>query len=502
MQLHAQKGILELLPGSDKLGYNEKTGAHRLVGSVNFNYQGNTMYCDSAHYFDKTNEVRAYGNVHILKDNINLFCDSLYYNGKTQRAKLWGHVRARDLEYKLSTDTLEYDAKKGQGIYRHGGKIESITSSEVLTSRVGYFNPDSKDFYFSGKVKYKNEGLQMITDTLRYSYGKQTTYFAGATKIIKDSTFMYCKSGWYNIKTEEGSLMNEALIVQQHNKISGDTLLYRPLIGKSIAKGHVMIEDTVKKTLLLGNYGELDEKNKSSLLTGNAIARSVRDKDTLHIFADTLFNQNDSIDKHTFTKAYNNVRFYNTAVQAKCDSLMFNSSNNSAEMFQQPIVWTNKGELKGDSMTVYLNDSIVDWIHIRNNSTVVMEVDSGNYYNQIGGKEIKAFFRDNEVYQTNVLGNATTIFYPEETEKTDSSTIIKRKGMNRLYAGELRIYLDSSEITGITYFDRPDGVFYPLSEIPKKEQFISNFQWNPTLRPKKSLLEGILPTRTTNLLTP
>ena len=73
----SQKGVLELLPGSDKLGYNEKTGAHRLVGSVNFNYQVNTMYCDSAHYFDKTQEVRAYGNVHIVKDEINLFCDSL-----------------------------------------------------------------------------------------------------------------------------------------------------------------------------------------------------------------------------------------------------------------------------------------------------------------------------------------------------------------------------------------------------------------------------------------
>ena len=85
--LGAQKNILELLPGSEKLGYNEKTGAHRLVGSVNFSYQGNTMYCDSAHYFDKTQEVRAYGNVHVTKDEINLFCDSLYYNGKTRKAK-------------------------------------------------------------------------------------------------------------------------------------------------------------------------------------------------------------------------------------------------------------------------------------------------------------------------------------------------------------------------------------------------------------------------------
>ena len=62
------------------MGYNEKLGFHYLVGGVNFTYQGNTMYCDSAHYFDKSNEVKAYGNVHVTKEEINLFCDSLYYN--------------------------------------------------------------------------------------------------------------------------------------------------------------------------------------------------------------------------------------------------------------------------------------------------------------------------------------------------------------------------------------------------------------------------------------
>ena len=151
-QGNAQGNALELLPGSEKLGYHKKLGYQYLVGGVNFRYQGNTMYCDSAHYYDKINVVRAYGNVHIMKDDINLFCDSLYYNGKTKKAKLWGHVRARDQEYKLTTDSLEYNAKKGQAIYRHGGKIESSVSNEVLTSRVGYFYPETKNFFFRGKV--------------------------------------------------------------------------------------------------------------------------------------------------------------------------------------------------------------------------------------------------------------------------------------------------------------------------------------------------------------
>ena len=72
----------------------------------------------------------------------------------------------------------------------------------------------------------------------------------------------------------------------------------------------------------------------------------------------------------------------------------------------------------------------------------------------------------------------------EDEEKTDSLVTKKRMGMNRLFASDLRIYLDSGEVCGITYFDKPDGIFYPMDKIRTDEQFIKGFQWNPLLRPK------------------
>ena len=56
-----------------------ENGVHRLVGTVSFAYQGNTMYCDSAHYNEKAKQVQAYGNVHIQKNGINLYADSIFY---------------------------------------------------------------------------------------------------------------------------------------------------------------------------------------------------------------------------------------------------------------------------------------------------------------------------------------------------------------------------------------------------------------------------------------
>src|SRR5690606_37298941 len=98
--------------------------------------------------------------------------------------------------------------------------------------------------------------------------------------------------------------------------------------------------------------------------------------------------------------------------------------------------------------------------------------------------------RDNDIYRATVNGNATTIFYPEEEVKTDTSFVKKRIGMNRLYASDLRIDIDSSEITGITYIEKPDGTFYPLEDIKKEEQFVQGFKWMDALRPKS--LEAIL----------
>lgn len=481
----AQGNVLELLPGAEKLGYDSKTGAHRLVGSVNFIYQGNTMYCDSAHYFSKTNEVRAYGNVHITKNEINLFCDSLYYNGNTKQSKLWGHVRVRDLEYKLTTDSMDYDVKKELGVYRYGGKVESITSEEVLTSRVGYFYPRIKSFFFSGKVKYKNKELSMSTDTLKYIYEKQTTYFYGPTTIKRGKTTMLCERGWYNVKTQEGSLIKHAEILEKGRHIKGDTLLYQPQLGLSIGRGHVYFKDTSQAIVFYGDYAKNSDKEHYSFLTGHALAVKVQKKDTIYIEADTLYNQNDTLGKSLYSLAYNKVKVFNTSVQAIADSVHFSSSMNKMALYKKPIVWSKNAELKGDQMDIFLNDTLVERVEINQHATVLMEIDSGNYYNQLAGKKITSYFYQNELVRSHIEGNARTVFFPQEEQKTDTNFVVKRIGMNRLYASELKIYLDSGEIRGITYFDKPDGVFYPMDKIKKEEQFIAEFEWKAALRPKK-----------------
>lgn len=480
----AQRDILELLPGAEKLIYDEKLKAQRLIGNVNFTYQGNKMYCDSAYFFEKTSEVKAYGKVHINKnDTLNLFCDSLYYNGKEKKAKLWGHVRIRDREYKITTDSMEYDSKRGQAVYRHGGKIENIVKREVLTSKVGYIYPDSKNFIFSGNVVYKTPELNMTTDTLRYQYLTKKVYFYGPTKIKSKEADIFCSKGWYQTETEEGVLQKNAEIISESKIIRGDSLYYNPMKGISIGRGNISYSDSLEPIGFTGDYFLKDDKKGKTFLTGKALCSYKLDQDTLFIHADTLTAISDSLKKVSEIQAFHHTKFFKNNIQGKCDSLSYIKSTNLMELFYQPIVWSENAELNGEKMNIYLKDTIVDKIEITNNATSIMKVDSA-YYNQIGGKKMFAYFKKSELVKVEVIGNSQTIYFPEEKKDSDTLFVVKRSGMNRIYASDIKVYLDSGEVTGITYITKPDAVFYPLNQINKEEQFIQHFQWNPLLRPK------------------
>ena len=478
--------LLELIEGATMIEYHAKKKAHRLIGPVNFKYKGSVMYCDSAHFFDKEQVVIAYGQVQLDSKDINLFCDSLLFRGKTRFAKLWGNVRVRDMEYKISTDSMDYDLRARKGVYRRNGIIESITSNERLTSKIGYFYPESKDFFFSGNVNYRKDDLSMQTDTLQFSYGSQTARFFGPTKIVKGKSEFYCRKGWYNVQSGAGVLIGDAEVYEDQKIIKGDTLEYDPILKQFKSKGNSYFEDKSQNMVFQGGKILNDDLNKTSIITGGACVTRIDKKDTLFVFADTLITKTDTLQKQ-LTQGYRNVKIFNRQLQAVSDSVTFNETLNQLFLFNNPIAWSENTELKGNKMIVHFKDTVLQKIEIFDNSSALMEIDSGNLYNQLSGRNMVAFFENQKLKSAHVNGNAWTIFFPQEEKNTDTSLIIKRKGMNRLYAGDLRLDLDSGEVKGVSYIDKPDGKFYPMDKINKEEQFIKGFSWNPAIRPKDSI---------------
>ncbi|MFZ9587337.1 MAG: OstA-like protein [Crocinitomicaceae bacterium] len=484
---YAQKKTLELLPGSEKIYYNVLSGRHRLVGTVSFAYHGNTMYCDSAHYLDKQKIVYAYGKVHIRKGDVNLYCDSLFYDEGNKYAKLWGNVKVRDQAYKLSADSIDYDVKQGRAIYRSAGRIESILSNERISSLHGYFYPNNGSFFFSGNVDYMKNDLKVTTDTMQFAYEQQKLYFFGPTNIQNDSVTIHCKKGWYHVENEDGVLYKQAEIIQKTSIIKGDTLFINTKKNDYEGQGNVFYKDFTQNMAFMGNHAKSSNTNHLAFLTGNSLAFKVYDGDTLYIHADSLIMHKDSLNHTQETTAHRNVRIFNKGMQGICDTARYTPATEELFLLSNPKIWSENAELKGITMKIALQDSSLKQIDIMDQASAVMEIDSGKYYNQLSGRNMTAYFANNELIRADVKGNAWTIFYPEEEKKSDSSVVKIRKGMNRLFASDLLVELDSGEVKSITYYDKPDGIFYPMNQIKAEEQFIKGFSWNPLLRPKDAL---------------
>ena len=234
----------------------------------------------------------------------------------------------------------------------------------------------------------------------------------------------------------------------------------------------------------MGNHAKSSNTLHQTFLTGNTLAFKVYDGDTLYVHADSLILRKDSLNRTTEMLAHRNVRMYNKGIQGICDSAYYLPKTEELFLKSHPKIWAENAELKGTTMKISMQDSSLKEIVILDQASAVMEIDSGQYYNQLAGRTITAYFEHNELVKADVKGNAWTIFYPEEEKKTDSSLVKIRKGMNRLYASDLLVELDSGEVKSITYYDKPDGVFYPMNQIKTEEQFIKGFSWNPLLRPK------------------
>lgn len=483
----SQRNFKQLVEHADVFLLDDAGETIFLKGNVVFNQENTKMFCDSARYIIKQDKFKAYSRVNInKKDTLNLFCDSLHYSLKKEIAFLYGNVRVRDREYKLTTDSLEYDVKKGAGLYKNGGIINSIISNETLSSRIGYFFPDSKNFTFSKEVVYKSNDYTVNTDTLRFNGFSKIAYFYGPTDIKSSTTTMYCEKGWYDANKEEGILQKNAFIIDENTNIAADSLYYSKHDSLSQAQGNVIIKDTSEQIEFWGDFARNDEKASFAFLSGHASVLNYKDKDSTFIFADSIFNYMDSTRKSKLILAYNNVVIFKNDMQGICDSLSMNQKDSTLFMYKDPMLWSDKTQMSGDTLVIYQKNKKIDHVDLLKRATIVNEVeDSLNYYNQVGGNNMIAQFRDDTIRKAHVYGNAQTVYFVEKEDKeSDSTTIVERSGMARLYSSNITLYFEKQELRGVTYRDNPDGVLYPMDKIKQDEKLVKTFKWQPKLRPE------------------
>lgn len=446
-----------------------------LINNVILFHDGALMYCDSAYLNEAQNTFKAFGTVKIEQgDTLFMYCSYLDYDGNTQLLKARKNVRLENKDITLFTDSLDYDRLYNIGYYFEGGML--VDSVNELTSYWGQYEPSKNRSLFSDSVRLTNPNFTIFTDTLTYNTKSKIADILGYTRIISDSATIYTTKGWYNTNTEESLLLDGSTIVNKEGfrTLTGDSISYHKKDGYGEVFGNMLLQDTIQKIILKGNYGLYNELTNYAMATDSALAISYSEPDTLYLHADTLQLTTDS----TFRQinAHYGVRFYRTDLQGVCDSLQFNNIDSILHLYKNPVLWNENNQIFGDTIDIHFNDSTIEMAHIKKFAFSIEQKDS-IHYNQLKGRDLKAFFDNKQVKRIMVEGNAESIFYPEE----DNATMI---GMNQTQSSYLSIDFKDKKIDKLKLWPKATGKMIPLSDLLPEQGKLPKFEWLDYLRPK------------------
>ncbi|GHT64896.1 hypothetical protein AGMMS50239_23490 [Bacteroidia bacterium] len=472
----ASKAAIEYADSSGLLEQNIQI----LRGNVVMRHDSSYMYCDSAYFNDATQTMEAFSNVRFEQgDTLFIYGDYLHYDANIQLAKLRNHVRMINRDVTLFTDSFNYDRGINIAYYFNNGRL--LDSINELKSVYAQYSPQTKFAYFKNSVRLTNPQFVLTCDTLKYNTETRIADIISPTIIESDSGTIHTDKGWYNTLTEESLLQNRSMVVSKDKTktITADSLFYNKADGFIEAFGNMALNDTVKKVILLGNYGYYDENTKFAFATDSAQMIEYSQKDSLFAHADTMSMT--TIDQEREIKAYYGVRFYRIDLQGVCDSLQFNTADSVLNMYKNPILWNTGYQMNGDTIKILFNDSTIERMYVLQYSFAIQKLESSidsSYFNQLKGKNITAYFQNGEIYRMHVDGNAESIYYPIEN---DGSFV----GLFKSISSYIDFDIKNRKPFRINWYPEADCDILPIPDLKPDDKFLKDFINYDYLRPKR-----------------
>ncbi|MEZ5083851.1 MAG: OstA-like protein [Bacteroidales bacterium] len=475
----AQKPTKIKLVKANELRYDKSLGdkVQRLIGNVVLKQDSTLLYCDSAYLYEITNSFDGFGNVRIkASDTLNIYSQLLNYNGNTKLAELHHNVKLIDTRATLYTEHLWYDRIPNIAYYLTGGKIEDSTNT--LTSSKGYYYTDLKEAYFKDSVVLVNPQYTMRTDTMLYHTETEVSHFLGPTFITSDDNLIYCENGWYDTRNDKSQFNKNAYFQTNEQKLEGDSLFYDRTLDFGQAFQDVVMTDTVQNMQIHGNYGEFRRHDGFSFITGRAMAVMMDKNDSLYLHADTLWIYFDSAQNVKHMLAYHHTKFYRKDMQGMSDSLVYSFADSTIFLYKQPILWSGISQLTSDSIRIALENNKIDTLALLGSSFIISMDDtiSQTTFNQIRGKIMVGYFKNNQMVQVKIFGNAESIFFIREEDGGLT-------GINKTSSSDMNIYLNDNEVQVITPIKNVDAHMYPHNGLTDEELKLKDFKWIEGRRP-------------------
>ena len=183
--------------------------------------------------------------------------------------------------------------------------------------------------------------------------------------------------------------------------------------------------------------------------------------------------------RYGFGFASGHVKIFRRDIQVCCDSMAYCDLDSVARFYKDPIVW-NEGnrQYTADSLLLLVGGGGARKASLQGNAFVITQ-DNEICFDQIKGAEVMAYFDSltNTLQRFDALGGASALFYLEENGVLAT--------VNKVESKMLSAWLRNGAIDQVFYFDSPKNNAYPVVQLPKGDDRMKGFNWNPEARPTR-----------------
>lgn len=178
-------------------------------------------------------------------------------------------------------------------------------------------------------------------------------------------------------------------------------------------------------------------------------------------------------------KGYRDVRIYRSDFQSVCDSMTSISTDSTIHLYINPVLWNQSNQVTSDVMDIYTERQQLARAEFVGSPMMVAQLDT-THYNQVAGKEMTSYFRNNEIYRNDVNGNAQTIYYMQDGEPPQITDV------GFIESGDCSFYIEGKQVVTIVYRQDPVWNLYPIDKLPAdQELFLKGFRWEGARRPSQ-----------------
>lgn len=435
------------------------------------------------YYYVRNNEVYFRDSVVVIDPEFRLRSDTLKFNTETRTVFFLGPTLIVTDSSKVYCEDGFYDTQNNLAEFRENAQyargLEQQATAEVIR-----YDGKNEIYTLEGDARFTDKNQEAIANTIRYEERNDKYYLSGDASYRDSTRNIKAEEIIYDRKNELYSTKGRSRISDPPQILEADAVAYTEGSGFGVASGNIIWQDTSANLTILCDRADYNRQTNYLKATGGQRGRPLLitevDQDSLFLSSDTLeaVQTVDTLSKDTIRTlfAYYQVRIYKSNLQAICDSLSYISSDSIFHLYDDPIIWSDTSQFVADTVDLQLRDDKIDRIFLRNNAFIVNSSDE-LFFNQIKGRDITAFFEENELRRMNVQGNAESVYYA----KDDAGAYI---GVNKIVCSEMLMYFGNNNIDQIRFYAQPKANLTPMKQANHEEMKMPGFSWEIRRRPK------------------